>query len=94
MKTIKNHHVRKDTGIEDLYRAFLDYTIVQYGQHPASDEMCELFKDYPEAIENTVKIAESCNIDIPMGELFLPNFPIPKSSQSKSADYYLQELYY
>ncbi len=39
MKTIRNHHIRKDSGIEDLYRSFLDYTIVSYGQHPTSDEM-------------------------------------------------------
>ena len=39
MKTIKNNHIRKDSGIVDLYRAFLDYTIVSRGQHPTSDEM-------------------------------------------------------
>ena len=39
MKTIKSHHVRKDSGIEDLYRAFLDYTIVSEGQHPQADIM-------------------------------------------------------
>ncbi len=39
MKTIKSHHVRKDSGIEDLYRAFLDYTIVSEGQHPQANIM-------------------------------------------------------
>jgi len=39
MKTIKSHHVRKDSGIEDLYRAFLDYTIVSEGQHPQANTM-------------------------------------------------------
>ena len=39
MKTIKNNHIRKDSGIEDLYKVFLDYTIVSYGKHPTSDEM-------------------------------------------------------
>ena len=39
MKSIKTHHVRKNTGIEDLYKAFLDYKIVQQGLHPTSDEM-------------------------------------------------------
>ena len=41
MKTIKSHHVRKDSGIEDLYRAFLDYTIVSEGQHPQADIMID-----------------------------------------------------
>ena len=58
----------------------------------SSEEMHELFQDYPKALENTVKIAELCNIDIPMGELFLPNFPISSSAQSTTADEYLKEL--
>ena len=58
----------------------------------SSQEMKSLFLEFPEAIDNTVKIAEQCNIEIPMGELFLPNFPIPKSSQAKNADEFLREL--
>ena len=58
----------------------------------SSEETHKLFKDYPEALENTVKIAESCNIDIPMGELFLPKFPISDSAQSTTADEFLKEL--
>ena len=42
----------------------------------SSDEMHALFKELPEALSNTLKIAEECNVNIPMGELFLPNFPI------------------
>ena len=56
------------------------------------DEMQQLFPDYPEALTNTIKISEQCNVDIPMGKLFLPNFPIPKESQSVDADQYLKEL--
>lgn len=39
-------------------------------------EMAELFKDLPEAIENTVKIASECNIEIELGKIRLPKFPI------------------
>ena len=56
-----------------------------------ADEMYDLFKKYPSAIENTVKIAESCNIDIPIGEIHLPEFPLPKES-SNSPDQYLEKL--
>jgi len=35
----------------------------------SAEEMSELFKDTPEAIENSLKIAEQCNVEIPMGEL-------------------------
>ena len=44
----------------------------------SSEEMIELFKDYPDAIENTVAIAEKCNIVIPTGQLIFPEYPVPK----------------
>ncbi|MFH0256282.1 DNA polymerase III subunit alpha [Vibrio rumoiensis] len=39
------------------------------------DEMCELFKDIPEALQNSVEIAKRCNVTVRLGEYFLPNFP-------------------
>ncbi|EHC54588.1 DNA polymerase 3 alpha subunit, partial [Salmonella enterica subsp. enterica serovar Give str. S5-487] len=39
------------------------------------DEMCELFADIPEALENTVEIAKRCNVTVRLGEYFLPQFP-------------------
>ncbi len=41
-------------------------------------EMVELFHDYPEAIENTVKIAQRCNVEIHTGQLIFPKFEIPE----------------
>ncbi len=41
----------------------------------SSEEMCELFADIPEAIENTVEIAKRCNVTVKLGEYFLPKFP-------------------
>ena len=58
----------------------------------SADEMWDLFKDYPDALENTVKIAEQCNVEIPMGNYHLPRFPIPADSNSSSADDYLKTL--
>ena len=58
----------------------------------SSDEMHQLFQDFPEALTNTIQIAEQCNVDIPMGKLFLPNFPIPKESKAIDANQYLKEL--
>ncbi len=40
------------------------------------EEMQELFSDIPEALENTVKIAQRCNIEFCLGEHFLPYFPV------------------
>jgi DNA polymerase-3 subunit alpha len=41
------------------------------------EEMTALFGDFPEAIENTIRIAEACNVEIEMGKPHLPHFPIP-----------------
>lgn len=53
------------------------------------EEMAEIFKDVPEAIENTQRIADTCNLKIQMGENHLPSFPLP---EGKTADQYLREL--
>ncbi|MCL4119388.1 UNVERIFIED_CONTAM: hypothetical protein GTU68_010964 [Idotea baltica] len=51
------------------------YSDQQYFKTP--DEMCALFHDLPEALENTIEIAKRCNLDVTFGVPFLPNFPIP-----------------
>ena len=43
----------------------------------STEEMQELFSDIPEAIENTVEVAKRCNLNLTLGEFFLPEFPIP-----------------
>ncbi len=54
------------------------------------EEMQTVFADYPEAIDNTIKIAERCNLEIELGKLLLPAFPIP--DKTKTPDQYLEEL--
>lgn len=54
-----------------------------------AEEMTALFADTPEAIENTVKIAEQCNVEIPLGVTQLPHFPTP---ENKTPNQYLREL--
>ncbi|EMQ4857244.1 DNA polymerase III subunit alpha [Morganella morganii] len=41
----------------------------------SEDEMCELFADIPEALQNSVEIAKRCNVTIRLGAYFLPQFP-------------------
>jgi DNA polymerase-3 subunit alpha len=41
------------------------------------DEMRERFKEHPEALLETVKIAERCNLDLEFGQHHFPNFPLP-----------------
>ena len=49
------------------------YTEQQYFR--SEEEMCNLFADIPSALENTVLIAQRCNVSLRLGEYFLPKFP-------------------
>ena len=44
----------------------------------SQEDMLALFSDLPEALENTVEIAKRCNVELSLGENFLPDFPVPK----------------
>jgi DNA polymerase-3 subunit alpha len=48
--------------------------------------MIEFFKDLPEAIENTTKIAERCNVNLTLNQILLPKFPLPENEIS-AVDY-------
>lgn len=37
----------------------------------------DAFRDVPEALENTVRIAERCQLELPLGKYVLPPFPVP-----------------
>ncbi len=52
-----------------------DYTDQQYLR--STEEMLTLFADIPEALENTVHIAQRCNLKLTLGKNFLPDFPVP-----------------
>jgi DNA polymerase-3 subunit alpha len=55
----------------------------------SAEEMSQLFSEYPEAIENTVKIAERCQVEFEFGTFHLPEFPLP---DGVSADEYLRDM--
>lgn len=61
--------------------------------YKSTDEMFELFKDFPEAIENTVEIADKCDLTFE-NKIFMPEYKIPEDSKSKNLDEYLRELTY
>ncbi len=58
-----------------------------YLKSPA--EMAELFGEYPEALANTAKIAERCNVTFEFDKIYLPDFPTPEGI---SDDEYLLTL--
>ncbi len=51
----------------------------------------EYFKDTPDAIENTLKIAERCELELTIGKFVFPHFPIP---EGETADSLLSKLAY
>jgi DNA polymerase-3 subunit alpha len=53
------------------------------------DEMAQLFGAYPEALANTCRIAERCNVTLDFGNLYLPEFPVPGGL---TANDYLEKL--
>ncbi len=53
----------------------------------SEEEMGLLFPDYPEAIENTAKIAERCQVDFEFGKHHLPSFQLPEG-YTDSWDYF------
>ncbi len=57
----------------------------------SEEEMRELFKSVPQAIDNTQKIAERCNVEIEFGRYKLPRFAVPKGF---TAEQYLRKLCY
>jgi len=54
----------------------------------SSEEMTGLFVQTPEAIENSVKIADMCNVEIQLGKWIMPEFDVP---QEKTAAEYITE---
>lgn len=78
---------RKDSKVHDILLCIQTGTTVNspnrlkfstdefYVKSPA--EMIESFKDVPEAIRNTIEIAERCNFEMKLGEHHLPEFPVP-----------------
>ena len=60
-----------------------------FSMKPA-EQMYEEFKDYPEALENSVKIAERCNLELTLNKEFL--IPPYKTPEGQSAQDYLREL--
>ena len=84
-------HICLGTGKERSDPNRLRYATPEF-YFKTQDEMYSLFKEFPEAIENTRKIADSIDITLPIGESHLPNFPIPKEAKTTDPDEYLKSI--
>ncbi|MBR3908507.1 MAG: DNA polymerase III subunit alpha [Clostridia bacterium] len=56
----------------------------------SGEQMAEIFKSVPEAIENTAKIAEKCNLEFEFGKIKLPHFDI---GERDHAEYFREKCY-
>jgi len=82
------HYVNKeDSSAQDILMCiqmnrYLDDNEMLFQTHEfylkSAQEMAEQFADVPEAIENTVKIAEKCNVEIDFSSIHLPEFDVPE----------------
>jgi DNA polymerase-3 subunit alpha len=53
------------------------------------EEMYEVFSDHPDAVRNTLELAERCNFELETGKLLLPEFSVP---EGQTVDSYLERL--
>ncbi|HKH72471.1 MAG TPA: DNA polymerase III subunit alpha, partial [Vicinamibacterales bacterium] len=54
-----------------------------------AQQMAAVFKDYPQALQNTMLVAERCNVTIPKGQNHLPSFAVP---QGATLDQYFEDI--
>lgn len=60
-----------------------DYSLI------SPKEAEEIYKDWPDAVANTVKISDRCNVEITLGEFIFPVFDLPEGT---NADDELRDL--
>ncbi|HEV8241141.1 MAG TPA: DNA polymerase III subunit alpha [Thermoanaerobaculia bacterium] len=91
------HYLRQDDAFAHdvllcigTQKTFADPDRLKYASNQfyvkTAAEMHALFPDDGAAVENTVLVAERCQLSIPMGEFHLPRFPVP---EGESLDAYL-----
>ena len=90
---------RKDAQTQAVLMCIQTNTTVDEGRPAAfatdelylkdTNEMEMIFRAYPDAIRNTARIAERCNVEFDFSTTYLPKFPCPKGESSVS---YLRSL--
>lgn len=80
---------------KDNSKGDLDITKLRYGTPEfyfrTRAEMNELFRDFPDAIANTIEVADKCEVKFEE-KLYMPDFPIPKESKATNLNEYFTEL--
>jgi len=96
------HYIEKDHAIAHNILLLLadktgrDYRDLRYQTDQiyfkSQDEMKVLFKDYKNAIENTLEIDSKIDLKLDPDGYHFPNFPIPEDSSAKTLDEYFEIL--
>jgi len=79
---------REDADARDILICLQTNEVISNSERPmkmetdamylkSSEEMHQLFHEYPEALENTVSIAGRCNFGFKLKKYFLPEFKVP-----------------
>lgn len=102
------HYIKKEHAVaHNVYLFIKDATASNSGQldigqlryrtpemyFRTTEEMIEIFKDFPDAISNTIEIADKCELEFEKKN-FMPAFPIPEEDSNLSPDDYLRKLTY
>lgn len=92
---------RKDSKAHDILMAIQAKTTIKDTKrkmYPSDEfylkspeEMKNIFGHIPEAIENTIRISDMCNVEFEFGKTKLPHFDVPEGYTPKS---YLEDLVY
>ena len=96
------HYLRReDAGMQEILTCIATNRTLQDGgrvsfatdefYYKTTAEMQALFSAFPEALENTVKIAARCSVELDFSHTYLPRFPCP---DGQSAGEYLRSLTY
>jgi DNA polymerase-3 subunit alpha len=56
----------------------------------STEEMLALFQDWPDAVENTLRVADAVDFKMELGKLLLPEFPLP--DEFPGPDQYVEHL--
>jgi len=91
--TTDSHYPNKDDALPhevllclQTKKTMDDPTHLRYEGHgyhlQTSEEMEELFSDYPEALDNTLELADRCHVELKLNDVNLPRYEIPDGFES------------
>ncbi len=83
-RSVRERSRNKFSALNDIARKILQSIANEENYFKSADEINKLWKAYPEAIENTIKIANQCNVDLEFGKYKHPKFPLPEGETSFS----------